>query len=121
MNKDKEFNDWLCEREDGIGYSSFDKKETADEIFEKLGYEKKEEKFKNEIEKIEYRKTIKDDIYEEVVKIIELNNPKIYEFPIINLTKILKNIYRESNVDLSLQELQAIIKKIVELRWIKKQ
>lgn len=89
----------------------------ADEIFEKLGYEKNEEKFKNEIETIEYRKIIKDNIYEEVVKIIELNNPKFYKFPIINLAKILKNIYRIDSFDLSLQELQAINEKFKELGW----
>ncbi len=89
----------------------------ADEIFEKLGYEKNEEKFENEIDTIEYRKTMKDDIYEEVVKIIELNNPKFYEYPIINLAKILKNVCRVSNFDLSLQELQAINEKVKELGW----
>lgn len=87
----------------------------ADEMFEKLGYIKKEEKFENEIDTIEYRKTVKDDIYEEVVKIIEFNNPKFYKHPIMNLAKILKNVYRESNVDLSLKEVQAICLKCQEL------
>lgn len=91
---------------------------TADEIFKKLGYIKKEEKFQNDIDTIEYRQIIKDEIYEEIVKIIELNNPKFYKYPIINLVKILKSINRESNIDLSLRELQAINKKCQELGWL---
>ena len=90
----------------------------ADRLFEELGYKKKEERFKNDIETIEYRQTMKDEIYEEVIKMIELNNPKFYEYPIINLVKILKNVYRETNVDLSLQELQAINMKVKELGWL---
>lgn len=31
MNKDEEFNDWLCEREDGIGYS-FEKENSIEEL-----------------------------------------------------------------------------------------
>lgn len=88
----------------------------ADRMFEELGYKKEEKRFKNDIETIEYRQTMKDEIYEEVVKIIELNNPKFYEYPIINLVRILKNVYRKTNVDLSLQELKAIYKKCEELR-----
>ena len=91
---------------------------TADEIFKKLGYIKKEEKFQNDIDTIEYRQIIKDDLYNEIVKIIELNNPKFYKYPIINLVKILKNVNRESNVDLSLRELQAINQKCKELGWL---
>lgn len=90
----------------------------ADEMFENLGYIKQEEIFENEIETIEYRKTVKDDIYEEIAKIIEFNNPKIYKHPIMNLVKILKNVYQESNVDLSLQEIQAINEKVKELGWL---
>ena len=90
----------------------------ADKMFLKMGYVKKEEKFQNDIDTIEYRQTIKDDLYDEIVKIIELNNPKFYSYPIINLTKILKSINRESNIDLSLRELQAINKKCEELGWI---
>lgn len=91
---------------------------TADEIFKKLGYIKKEEKFQNDIDTIEYRQIIKDDLYDEIVKIIELNNPKFYKYPIINLVKILKSANRESNIDLSLRELQAINKKVKELGWL---
>jgi len=83
----------------------------ADEMFKELGYIKKEKRFENEID------TIENDIYEEIVMIIELNNPKFYKHPIINLMKILKSVYRNSNVDLSLQELQAINEKIKELGW----
>lgn len=90
----------------------------ADKMFKKLGYIKKEEKFQNDIDTIEYRQIIKDEIYEEIVKIIELNNPKFYRYPIINLVKILKSINRESNIDLSLRELQAINKKCQELGWL---
>ena len=90
----------------------------ADKMFEELGYKKKEERFENDIETIEYRQTMKDEIYEEVIKMIELNNPKFYEYPIINLVKILKNVYSETNVDLSLQELQAINMKVKELGWL---
>ncbi len=90
----------------------------ADKMFLKMGYVKKEEKFQNDIDTIEYRQTIKDDLYDEIVKIIELNNPKFYSYPIINLTKILKSINRESNIDLSLRELQAITMKCKELGWI---
>lgn len=91
---------------------------TADEIFKKFGYIKKEEKFQNDIDTIEYRQIIKDDLYDEIVKIIELNNPKFYKYPIINLVKILKSANRESNIDLSLRELQAINKKVKELGWL---
>ena len=91
---------------------------TADEMFSKMGYVKKEEKFQNDIDTIEYRQIIKDDLYDEIVKIIELNNPKFYKYPIINLAKILKSVNRESNIDLSLKELQAIHLKCKELRWL---
>lgn len=87
-------------------------------MFLKMGYIKKEERFQHDIDTIEYRQIIKDEIYEEIVKIIELNNPKFYKYPIINLVKILKSINRESNIDLSLRELQAINKKCQELGWL---
>ena len=90
----------------------------ADEIFSKMGYVKEEERFQNDIDTIEYRQTIKDDLYDEIVKIIELNNPKFYNYPIVNLVKILKSVNRESNVDLSLKELQAVYLKCKELGWI---
>lgn len=90
----------------------------TDEIFSKMGYVKEEERFQNDIDTIEYRQTIKDDLYDEIVKIIELNNPKFYNYPIVNLVKILKSVNRESNVDLSLKELQAVYLKCKELGWI---
>lgn len=90
----------------------------ADAIFSKMGYVKKEERFQNDIDTIEYRQTIKDDLYDEIVKIIELNNPRFYNYPIVNLVKILKSVNRESNTDLSLKELQAIYLKCKELGWI---
>lgn len=90
----------------------------ADEMFLKMGYIKTEERFQNDIDTIEYRQILKDDLYDEIVKIIELNNPRFYKYPIINLAKILKSVNRESNVDLSLKELQAINLKCKELSWI---
>ena len=90
----------------------------ADAIFSKMGYVKEEERFQNDIDTIEYRQTIKDDLYDETVKIIELNNPRFYNYPIVNLVKILKSVNRESNIDLSLKELQAIYLKCKELGWI---
>mgnify|MGYP001625799372 FL=1 len=90
----------------------------ADEMFSKMGYVKKEEKFQNDIDTIEYRQIIKDDLYDEIVKIIQLNNPRFYNYPMVNLVKILKSINRESNIDLSLKELQAIYLKCKELGWI---
>lgn len=90
----------------------------ADAIFLKMGYVKEEERFQNDIDTIEYRQTIKDDLYDEIVKIIELNNPRFYNYPIVNLVKILKSVNRESNIDLSLKELQAIYLKCKELGWI---
>ena len=36
MNKDEEFNDWLCEREDGIGYSFEKSKGDIEEDINKL-------------------------------------------------------------------------------------
>ncbi len=90
----------------------------ADEMFSKMGYVKEEERFKNDVDTIEYRQIIKDDVYDEIVKIIELNNPRFYNYPIVNLVKILKSVNRESNVDLSLKELQAIYLKCKELGWI---
>lgn len=90
----------------------------ADAIFSKMGYVKEEERFQNDIDTIEYRQTIKDDLYDEIVKIIELNNPRFYNYPIVNLVKILKSVNRESNIDLSLKELQAIYLKCKELGWI---
>ena len=90
----------------------------ADAIFSKMGYVKEEERFQNDIDTIEYRQTIKDDLYDEIVKIIELNNARFYNYPIVNLVKILKSVNRESNIDLSLKELQAIYLKCKELGWI---
>lgn len=90
----------------------------ADELFEKLGYEKEETKFQNDIEVIEYRQTKRDEIFEEVVKIIELRNPEFYEYPIINLVRILKRIRMQTEVDLTLEELKAIYLKCEELKWI---
>lgn len=88
----------------------------ADEIFRKLEYVKEETKFQNDIEVIEYRQTKKDEIFEEVVKIIELRNPEFYEYPIINLVRILKRICMQTEVDLTLEELKAINLKCKELR-----
>ena len=34
----------------------------ADRMFEELGYKKQEKRFKNDIETIEYRQTMKDEI-----------------------------------------------------------
>lgn len=62
----------------------------ADKMFLKMGYVKKEEKFQNDIDTIEYRQTIKDDLYDEIVKIIELNNPKFYSYPIINICQYIR-------------------------------
>lgn len=90
----------------------------ADKLFEKLGYEKEETKFQNDIEVIEYRQTKRDEIFEEVVKIIELRNPEFYEYPIINLVRILKRIRMQTEVDLTLEELKAIYLKCEELKWI---
>lgn len=90
----------------------------ADEIFKKLGYVKEETKFQNDIEVIEYRQTKRDEIFEEVVKIIELRNPEFYEYPIINLVRILKRIRMQTEVDLTLEELKAIYLKCEELKWI---
>ena len=90
----------------------------ADEMFEKLGYEKDEEVYENEVETVKYRKIIKDDVFEDIVKIIELNNPKFYHYPIIRLTQILKRVLRKDDFDLLLNELQAINQKCKELGWI---
>ena len=90
----------------------------ADKIFKKLGYVKEETKFQNDIEVIEYRQTKRDEIFEEVVKIIELRNPEFYEYPIINLVRILKRIRMQTEVDLTLEELKAIYLKCEELKWI---
>lgn len=98
MNKDEEFNDWLCEREDGIGYSSFDKRETADEMFEKLGYKKGE-----------------------IGIFIQFNNIK--ESISITFNTKEKTVSKCKGYDEAIpitdKELQAIIKKVEELRRIK--
>lgn len=93
-------------------------KSEADKIFEKLGYVKTEVKFENDIDTIEYKQIKKDEIFEEVVKIIELWNPKFYEYPTIKLVRILKSIRMQDEVNLTLEELQAISLKVKELKWI---
>lgn len=90
----------------------------ADEIFRKLEYVKEETKFQNDIDTIEYKQIKKDEIFEEVVKIIELWNPKFYEYPTIKLVRILKSIRMQGEVNLTLEELQAISLKLKELKWI---
>ena len=90
----------------------------ADKIFEKLGYVKTEVKFENDIDTIEYKQIKKDEIFEEVVKIIELWNPKFYEYPTIKLVRILKSIRMQDEVNLTLEELRAISLKLKELKWV---
>lgn len=90
----------------------------ADEMFEKLGYEKVIENiYENEIENIEYRKAIKDRDFSAIIKIIEIYNPKFYIAPFINLVEINKNIMQKDSFDLSFNELQAINEKVKELQW----
>ena len=109
MSKDEEFNDWLCEREDGIGYSSFNKKETADEIFEKLGYEKLEDKYN--INYIKIYSFINGDKVREQIKFCKLDKYVHIE-----------NFNYDSGVIfgkfLGMGELQAINKKCQELEWV---
>lgn len=90
----------------------------ADEMFNELGYEKFEIIHKNKIEFIEYRKTIKDDGFSTIIKIIELHNPEFYISPFVRLTAIIKDILRNGCFDLSAKELQAINEKCKELRWL---
>lgn len=88
----------------------------ADEMFKSLEYEKAEENiYENEIENITYKKTIEDDGFRTIVKIIEIYNPKFYIKPFINLVAINKEAYTKDNFDLSIQELQAINEKCKEL------
>lgn len=92
----------------------------ADEIFNELGYEKNETIYKNKIEFIEYRKTIKDDGFSTAVTIIELYNSEFYISPFVRLTKIIKDILKNDCFDLSTKELQAINQKCKELEWLDK-
>jgi hypothetical protein len=90
----------------------------ADKLFNKCGYIKTEEEtFKSEIEKIEYRKKYYDDV-NIFIKIIEIFNPRFYINPYIEVTKINKEILYKESFDLSIQELEAINKKIKELGWL---
>lgn len=89
----------------------------ADEMFEELRYEKIEENvFQNEVENIEYRKTIEDNDFSTIIKIIEIYNPKFYIKPFVNLVVINTDIMQKYSFDLSLQELDAINEKVKELR-----
>lgn len=97
MNKDEEFNDWLCEREDGIGYSSFNKRETADEMFEELGYKKDISSSDEIIEYYKYEGELEDDLY------------------IIRFYIDKKTVWKNSSI--TMQELQAINKKCQEWSW----
>lgn len=90
----------------------------ADEMFEELGYEKIVENiFNNEIENVEYRKTIEDEGFSTTIKIIEIYNPKFYVKPFVNLVAIKKEIMLKDSFELSIQELQAINEKVKELGW----
>lgn len=90
----------------------------ADEMFESLGYEKAEENiYENKIENITYKKTIEDDGFSTIVKIIEIYNPKFYIKPFINLIAINTDTYTKDTFNLSVQELQAINEKVKELGW----
>lgn len=91
----------------------------ADEIFGILGYEKAEENiYENKIENITYKKTIEDDGFTTIVKIIEIYNPKFYIKLFINLTEINTDTYTKDSFNLSVQELQAINEKVKELGWL---
>lgn len=91
----------------------------ADEIFGILGYEKAEENiYENKIENITYKKTIENNDFTTIVKIIEIYNPKFYIKPFINLTEINTDTYTKDSFNLSVQELQAINQKCKELRWL---
>lgn len=89
----------------------------GDEMFKELGYEKIEENtFNNEIEDVEYRRTIEDEGFSTTIKIIEIYNPKFYVKPFINLVAIKKEIMLKDSFELSLQELQAINQKVKEIK-----
>lgn len=89
---------------------------TADDLFKELGYEKEEIILDSEniIDTIRYVKRTKEDIYMDVFKEIEINNPEIYSYPFVRLIKIINEI--PSSVDLSMEEINAINKKIEELK-----
>lgn len=95
MNEDDDFEDWLIAREECIGME-----ETADEMFENLGYKKQDgddcwlEYYKNSYE---------------ITKIIEFELNEHYIFVQTN---------EGDSMPISLKELKAINKKVGELGWI---
>lgn len=99
----EDITDWLIDREDCSGYS-FEKEKTADEIFEKLGYEK-----------------INDDEYGVIYeKGTSTRNRIIFKRTNKTVCCILIDENYEWNdaMEIDMQELQAINKKCQELRWL---
>ena len=90
---DDDFEDWLIAREECIGME-----ETADEMFEKLGYYKDFDETTHE-----YRKECDGDLFEIDFWLEE--------------RKVSKNYYRDMGY-ITMQELKAINKKVEELGWI---
>ena len=94
MEDEDDLTDWLIDREECIGIE-----ETADEMFEKLGYYKDFDETTDE-----YRKECDGDLVE-------------IDFWLKEKT-ISKNYYREFMGYITMQELKAINKKVEELGWI---
>lgn len=94
------------------------REKTADEMFEELGYRIEQEEVRDVIDTVTYTKRYKRDDFEYIKK-IEINNPEIYSYPFIRLVKIFILVERYEEFDISMQELQAINKKVEELGWKK--
>lgn len=84
----------------------------VDEMFEKLGYEKQEiiDEDTNELICIKYTKNIFEDEYQYIVFDTKHN--------LLNTTREMRNFYRTVTSIISMQELQAINKKVEELGWL---
>ena len=99
--KSEDITDWIIDREECSGYS-FEKEKKADEMFEELGYEKKDLNTQN--------------IQWYIKKLFKNNYTQII-FDITDKTVATSNNKNEA-INLDIQELQAINKKCQELGWI---
>lgn len=77
----------------------------ADKMFEKLGYEKEDET----TEYVKYTKNIYEDVFQDIIFDLVHN--------LVNVVREDRAFYRTITAILSIEELQAINKKVEELGW----
>lgn len=100
--EDDDFEDWLIAREECIGME-----ETADEMFEKLGYEKIDKKG---LKHIQYVRQINKNTKENITFHKTFKKVEVYFYDYED--------YEELTKPIAMQELKAINKKVEELGWI---